>query len=60
MSKNTTFDAIRATASRLAETLEVKLTADVLAIIGPILPGAEQKVRDAVEAATTKRPKLAV
>lgn len=59
MSANT-FEAIKETAARLAVDLEQKLDADVMAIIGPIVPGVETKVRHAAEATKNKRKKLAV
>ena len=40
--------------------LERALKADVLAVIGAIVPGAERKVRDALEKLATRRPRLAV
>ncbi len=55
-----TFDAIKATSTRLATDLEAALDADVMAILGPIVPGAEHKVRDAAELTTNRRRKLAV
>jgi len=46
---------------QLASAIEKKLAADVMAIYGPIYPGAETRVRQAIEAHRGKRkPKLAV
>jgi len=46
---------------QLASTIEKRLSADVMAIFGPIYPGAEARVRQAIERHKGKRrPKLAV
>lgn len=55
----TTLAAIRNTSFYLAGELEGKLQADVITMIGPIVTGAEHKIRDAIEQLPTKRPKLA-
>jgi membrane-bound ClpP family serine protease len=44
----------------LQDALEKKLDADVMAIFGPIIPGAEHKVRTAIEVSGARRRKLAV
>jgi hypothetical protein len=44
----------------LANALELKLDADLMAIIGPIYDGADDQVRDAVEARKDKRTNLAI
>lgn len=54
-----TLDAIKSTAFLLASDLENKLQADVITMIGPIVTGAEHKIRDAIERFPTRRKKLA-
>jgi hypothetical protein len=44
----------------LHTSLQTKLDRDVVAVLGPIIPGAEKKVRDAIEASAQHRPRLAV
>src|SRR5881296_2330656 len=44
----------------LASKIEERLNADAMAIIGPILYGAEAKLRDAIEKRSTRRAKLAL
>lgn len=59
MSTNT-IEALKQTAARLATDLEAELDADVMAIIGPIITGAEHKVRSAIEKTPNRRQRLAI
>lgn len=45
---------------RFSGDLEATLNADVMAILGPILYGADEKVRQALESRNSKRKRLAV
>jgi hypothetical protein len=45
---------------RLSTDIEAKLEADVMAVLGPIFPGLETAVRDAIENREERRDKLAV
>jgi hypothetical protein len=45
---------------QLSASLEKRLDADVMAIVGPIMYGAEERVRIACESRNEKRPRLAV
>ncbi|NMO15246.1 serine dehydrogenasease [Pyxidicoccus fallax] len=56
-----TIDAqARKTLRELHASLETALERDVVAITGPILPGLEHRVRDAIEATDDRRERLAV
>lgn len=52
--------ALTETSTRLADELETKLDADVIAIIGNLMPGIEYMTRVAVEKTAAKRARLAV
>jgi hypothetical protein len=53
-------DSIKTELDNHLRDIEDKLGADVMAIVSPILPGLEVRVRHVVESRATKRPALAI